>query len=148
MSIIDFFKGMAASAEKKVGELALEQAANLERRKALDALDARIDQLVADGKIDPAEREEIRSRMAAAGADPKEIASMLRDLDSVSGSDALASKLGSAIRHQRGIAEDDQAEKGLELQFAVEDYRNGIESASALLKNEHDAYMNVIKNIL
>lgn len=148
MSVIDFFKGMAADAEQRVGQLAARGEANLGRRRALDALDGRLDQLVADGKLDPAERSEIRARLAEAGADPAQVESLFRELDTMAGDgDGLRSRLGQAIRTQRAVAEDDQAEQSLALQFAMQDYDNGLTAASSLLKNEHDTYLAVIRNI-
>ena len=149
MNVIDFFMNMARSAEQKVGGLAQAQAANLERRKALDDLDARIGQLVADGRIDPAEAEEIRSQLRRAGADTATIEALFRELDSVDGDKGdLESKLEQAVRRQRGVAEDDQVDSALALNFAIDDYRNGIETASSLLKNKHDAEMAVIRNLI
>ena len=96
----------------------------------------------------PEEQQKIRAQLAPGGADPTAVEALFRELDSSSGgAEALRSRLGQAIKHQRGVAEDDQAAQAIALQFAIEDYRNGIESASSILKNQHDAYMAVIRNI-
>jgi len=148
MKIVDWFKSAATSAEKELDSLVSDQESKLAAARALAKAERRFEEMAADGVIDPAEMDELRRSFRAQGIDTQKI-DQLWATDGVSSD--KGTRFGDLVRATLARAKEDQKDSAADLSFRVQvmanEYTHSEEAASRLMKNEHDAYMAVIKNI-
>jgi len=152
MKIVDYFKAAAGNAQRCLDALASEQESKLAAARAIAKVERRFEELAADGVLDPAEMEELRRLLRAQGIDT---GALDRLWARASASDGVSvergSRFGDLVRTTLSGAREDMRDSAADLSFRVQvaanEYTHSEEAASRLMKNEHDAYMAVIKNI-
>jgi len=154
MKLTELFRQMAGHAEKKLDGLLDDQTKNLDRQRAINRVEERFEAMAADGIIDESEMDELLAMMKNNGLETDDIQKVFEDLKGTDSAVRLddADKLEYLITTRLDNAEDEATTQHADLNFAVQlalaDYTHGIESASAIQKQGHDADMAVIRNMV
>ena len=153
MKLVEIFTELAGEAEENLGNLANRQEANLQRREALQQIEARFHQMAADGYIDEKEMGELMRSLSAQGLDSSSLRALFQELKGADSSvrgdnekkfaDALESLIGGEIDKTRDSNSDIQ----FQIQLETADATNYGFAASQLSKQEHQVYMHIIGNL-
>ena len=154
MKLTELFRQMAGHAETKLDGLLDEQTQNLDRQRAIHRVEEQFQSMAADGIIDESEMDELLAMMKSNGLETDDIQNLFEQMKGQDSSVRLddADKLEYLITTRLDNAEDAATTQHADLNFAVQlalaDYTHGIESASAIQKQGHDADMAVIRNMV
>lgn len=153
MKIFDFFKQKAEKAEQNLGNLAAQQYNNHQKNQALGKIQERFIEMSADGYLDESEVKELTQQLRDQGLDTAAIENLfaqLKGTDSsvrVDGSSKLSELIESKLDNARDAVGDSQADLQFQIQMAVSEYTDGMQSASELSKAQFKADMVAIGNI-
>ncbi len=154
MKITELFRQMAGRGEAKLNDLVDQQTSNLDRQRALDRVEERFGAMASDGIIDESEMDELLQMMRNNGLNADDIEKVFEDLKGEDSSvrmddaDKLKFLIDTRIDNAQDNATTQHADLNFEVQIALADYTHGIESASAIQKQGHDADMAVIRNMV
>lgn len=153
MKIADWFKQEATEAAGELDQLAAESMENLERRKALAAIEDAFESMSADGEIDPKELAQLRAMMKEQKLDSSELSALYQELASTDGAvhldqtKQLSDLFRSTMSDAKKNANEDEAFLNFRVQTASDNYTSNYEAASAAENAEHKALMNIIANM-
>ena len=154
MKLTELFRKMAGRSEQKLDNLVDQQTRNLNKRRALDRVEERFQEMAADGQLDADEMDELVAMMKENGLDADGVQQVFESLageDSVvdlEDADKLKFMIETRIDNAQDAATTQHADLNFEVQMALGSYTHGIESASAIQKQGHDADMAVIRNMI
>lgn len=154
MKLTELFREMAGRGESRLNDLVDQQTSNLDRQRALDRVEERFDAMASDGIIDESEMDELLQMMRSNGLDADDVEKIFDDLRGQDSSvrmedaDKLKFLIDTRIDNAQDNATTQHSDLNFEVQMALADYTHGIESASAIQKQGHDADMAVIRNMV
>ncbi len=154
MDITNYFIESATQADGELRNLAGQQLSNLERKKVLAQIESRLEEMAADGVLDEGEMKELSARFKAAGLDDRGLMQLYNELKgadaSVRGDNVkkLESLISGKIDDAENLVSDNQADLNFKIQLTMDEFTNGIDGASRLMKAEHDAYMVAIRHLV
>ncbi|MFO0727523.1 MAG: hypothetical protein U1E65_27345 [Myxococcota bacterium] len=151
MKIEDACLAAAGEANRRASKMAAEQAASIERQKAYDAIERELDQMTADGDLDPAELAKLKEELRAQGLDTGTLDALAQGLRTQDGVERR--KATSAIRD--ALYDELEAKKRalprldpFAVQEVVAAYQNAMDMASRASKASSDNDMVAIRHLV
>jgi len=151
MKLIDELVAHGEAANQRAGQIADQQEAALNRRKAYNGLEKEFEQMAADGYLDKDEVGRLMAEFRELGLDTSTLAALAKDLNGrdSAGRVGVTAELRDLIGEQLSEARSGARDDGFmfEAQRAINENHLAYDTASRVSKAENEIYMVAIRHL-